>query len=59
MSRNKRMIYIWDENLEYYDSLQNKSDVINNILQNLVVDAEGSTLDVIAEKLRKIDERNS
>jgi hypothetical protein len=29
MSKNKRMIYIWDENVEFYDSLTNKSDFIN------------------------------
>lgn len=34
MSKNKRMIYIWDENLEFYDSLQNKSDFINRLMAN-------------------------
>lgn len=29
MSKNKRMIYIWDENLEYFNQLPNKSDFIN------------------------------
>lgn len=32
MSKNKRMIYIWDENVEYYDSLDNKSDFINRMI---------------------------
>lgn len=29
MSKNKRMVYIWDENVSYYDSLENKSDFVN------------------------------
>lgn len=33
MSSNKRMVYIQPENLEFYDSLENKSDFINGALK--------------------------
>lgn len=30
---NKRQIYVWPENKEFYDQLQNKSRVINLLLK--------------------------
>ena len=33
-SKNKRQIYIWDENKEYYDELKNKSRFINLLIKN-------------------------
>lgn len=33
MSKTKRMIYVREENLEFYDSLKNKSDFINEALK--------------------------
>lgn len=33
MSKTKRMIYVREENLEFYDSLENKSDFINEALK--------------------------
>lgn len=33
MSKAKRMIYIREENLEFYDGLDNKSDFINEALK--------------------------
>ena len=30
---NRKLIYIWDENLEYFNSLPNKSSVINLLLK--------------------------
>jgi hypothetical protein len=33
MNKQKRMIYVWPENVEYYDSLPNKSDFINEMLK--------------------------
>lgn len=32
MSKTKRMIYIWGENVGFYDSLKNKSDFINRMI---------------------------
>ena len=28
----KRMFYLWDENVEFYNSLRNKSNVLNRML---------------------------
>jgi len=33
MSKTKRMIYVREENAEFYDSLENKSDFINEALK--------------------------
>lgn len=33
MSKTKRMIYVREENVEFYDSLENKSDFINDALK--------------------------
>lgn len=33
MSKAKRMIYIREENVEFYDSLENKSDFVNECLK--------------------------
>lgn len=32
-SKNKRQIYLWDENKEFYDNLRNKSKLINLLLR--------------------------
>ena len=32
---NRKLIYIWKSNLEFYDSLPNKSEVFNKHLQEL------------------------
>lgn len=34
MSKQKRMIYIYEENLDFYDTLPNKSQFINDALQD-------------------------
>lgn len=31
--KNKRMIYIWEENLDFYEELENKSDFVNYALR--------------------------
>lgn len=33
MSKNKRMVYIYDENVEVYNNLENKSDWLNQRLE--------------------------
>lgn len=35
---NRKLIYIWDENLEYFNSLPNKSSVINLLLKKARAD---------------------
>lgn len=44
MSKTKRMIYIWGENLEFYDSLGNKSEWINERIRE-VREARGETVE--------------
>lgn len=31
--KNKRQIYLWDDNKDYYDSLPNKSRLINLLIR--------------------------
>lgn len=60
MAKNKRMIYLWDENLEFYDSLTNKSGLLNLYIEKLrseetpEVEDKGSEFD---EKLKRLDGR--
>lgn len=35
---NRKLIYIWDENLEYFNSLPNKSSAINLLLKKARAD---------------------
>jgi hypothetical protein len=35
---NRKLIYIWDENLEYFNGLPNKSSVINLLLKKARAD---------------------
>lgn len=32
---NRKLIYIWDENLEFFDKLPNKSATINQLIKRL------------------------
>lgn len=34
MSKQKRMIYVYEENLDFYDNLENKSQFFNDALQD-------------------------
>jgi putative NIF3 family GTP cyclohydrolase 1 type 2 len=38
MNKQKRMIYIYEENVEFYDNLDNKSQFINDALQDARID---------------------
>lgn len=56
---NKRMIYIWPENMHFYDNLANKSEVINKHLAEMQNQLPGQT-DIessLEKKLKQIDER--
>lgn len=35
MAKNRKLIYIWDENLDFFNSLPNKSAAINQLLKQL------------------------
>jgi Arc/MetJ-type ribon-helix-helix transcriptional regulator len=55
------MIYVWPENLHFYDTLKNKSEVINAHLTDLQHQLPGQT-DIETElekKLKQIDERTA
>lgn len=59
MSRNKRMIYIYDENISKYDALENKAEWVNQRLKELddvpeEVDEKQTRIDDFDEKIRKI-----
>ena len=59
MSRNKRMIYIYDENIAKYDALENKAEWVNQMLKELddvpeEVDEKQTRIDDFDEKIRKI-----
>ena len=56
---NKRIVYIWPENLHYWETLANKSEVVNKHLASLQSQLPGQT-DIESElqkKLKRIDER--
>jgi hypothetical protein len=58
---NKRMIYIWPENLHFYDQLENKSEIINKHLAEMQNQLPGQT-DIeseLAKKLKRIDEQSA
>lgn len=38
VKKNRKLIYIWDENLAYFNSLANKSAVINLLLKKARAD---------------------
>lgn len=39
-TKNKRQIYLWDENKEFYDKLPNKSKFINLLIREYMKDME-------------------
>lgn len=57
--KNKRMIYIYDENLTKYNSIENKSEWINEKIKELEdvpleVDDRQTRIDDFEEKMRKL-----
>lgn len=59
MSKNKRMIYIYDENVAKYDALENKAEWVNRRLKELEdvpqkVDEQQTRIDEFDERIRKI-----
>ena len=59
MSKNKRMIYIYDENVAKYDALENKAEWVNQKLKELEdvaeeVDERQTRIDEFDEIIRKL-----
>ena len=61
MSKNKRMIYLWDENVEAYEAIPNKSEWINIMIkENSKEDADVEDKSSEFErKLEKISGRDT
>lgn len=72
MNKQKRMIYVYEENVEFYDNLENKSEFINKQLSGARrsttkpgvpedtspgMVARNANLDFVKKKLKAIDER--
>ena len=53
MNKNKRMIYIYDDNIDTYDDIENKSEWINGLLREI---GKGEQLD-IEKEVNKFEER--
>ena len=59
MTKQKRMVYIYEENLPFYESLANKSDFINKALargRTMVPHADPNNVDYVKARLAAIDE---
>jgi len=56
---NKRIVYIWPENLHYWENMPNKSETVNRHLASLQKQIPGQTHieTEIEKKLKAIDER--
>ena len=56
---NKRMIYIWPENMHFYDNLKNKSEILNRHLSELQGQLPGQTHieTALEKKLKALDEQ--
>lgn len=57
---NKRIVYIWPENLHYWENLANKSETVNKYLSGLQKQIPGQT-DIetqLQKKLKDIDVRS-
>lgn len=54
----KRMIYIYEENLEFYDALDNKSSFINELIfREKKGKTEDKNLAYVREKIAAMDEK--
>lgn len=64
MSKNKRMVYIWDENIDFYDELSannNASGFINEALSKGRKEAPkpNDNLQFVRDRIKAIDEENA
>jgi hypothetical protein len=61
MSKQKRMVYVYEENLDFYDSLLNKSEFVNQAIsrEKRKTEAPNPNLDYIRQKVAEIDAKNA
>jgi hypothetical protein len=59
MNKQKRMVYVYEENVAFYDSLDNKSEFINNALAEAKGKApkKDRNISYIRDKVAGIDAR--
>lgn len=61
MTKQKRMIYIYEENVEFYDNLENKSIFINEALKDgrirksVVEQTNTNNIDYVRQKVAEMD----
>lgn len=54
----KRMIYIYEENVEFYDNLENKSALINNLLfQEQRKNKPDNRIEYVRERLAAMEKK--
>lgn len=59
MTKQKRMVYIYEENLDFYESIENKSEFINAALKEgkqRASHVDANNIDYVKKKLAEIDE---
>lgn len=56
--KNQKMIYISDENLDFYESIKDKSDLFNKLLRELR-NKDTNTLNSYELELKKLREKNA
>lgn len=58
MTKQKRMIYIYEENLDYYDEIENKSEFINEALKQARLKKphlDPNNIDYVKRKLAEME----
>lgn len=59
MNKQKRMIYIYEENVDFYDALENKSALVNDILtRERLKNKPNENMDFVRQKIAEIDARS-
>lgn len=61
MGKQKRMIYIYEENVDFYEALENKSEFINESIKLAKSQPKGprtDNIDYIRGKLASMDARH-
>ena len=57
--KNRRIVYIHDDNLEFYENMDNKSEFINQKLRELRAEDAPDKSNEFEEKIRKMRGRSS
>jgi hypothetical protein len=63
MSKNKRMIYVWDENIEFYDELSSDNKASSFVNEALAKGRKqrpkNDPLDYVRQRIKLMDEENA